>query len=209
MSEPSAGDHLQLERLVFFSDAVFAIAITILVLEIRLPELPANASDGEIGRALVHVVPKIAGFIFSFLVVGAYWEGHHRTFALVERIDRGLVWRNLLLLLTVSFIPFPTALFSEHPSQGLPLRFYAASLAAVGICTILVWRHATSRGGLLRAGEHGREVRRLRNRTLATPVICALSVLCSLFSLALARALLIAIPVAVAVGDRLAQRSRT
>lgn len=196
-----------LERLVFFSDAVFAIAITLLVLEIRLPVLPAEASDGEIGRALVHVIPKIIGFVVSFLVVGAYWEGHHRTLALVERVDRALVWRNLLLLLTVSFISFPTALFSEHPSRAVPLRFYALSLAAVGICMILVWRHATSSEELLRPGEHLGEIRRLRNRTLATPVVGVLAVLCSLFSLTLARTLLVMIPFAVALGDRLAQRS--
>lgn len=208
MSDQSpSNDLLQLERLVFFSDAVFAIAITLLVLEIKIPELPSDASEGQIGQALVHVIPKMVGFVVSFLVVGAYWEAHHRTFALVERIDRGLVWRNLVLLLTVSFIPFPTAVFSEHPARALPLRFYAASLAAVGICTFLVWRHATRGERLLRAGEHSQEIRRLRNRIFAAPIICTLAALGSLFSLVFARTLLLLIPVAVVVGDRLAQRS--
>lgn len=204
MSEAKSGEHLQLERLVFFSDAVFAIAITLLVLEIKLPALPPRPSEADIAHALLHVLPKIIGFVVSFLVIGAYWEGHHRMFALVERIDRGLVWRNLLLLLTVSFMPFPTALFSEHPSLGLPLRFYAASLAAVGICTVLVWRHASRR--LLTAGDHAREIRRLRNRTLATPVVCGLAALCSFFSLPVARVFLLFIPIAVGLGDRLARR---
>jgi len=197
---------LQLERLVFFSDAVFAIAITLLVLEIKLPELPGRVTDADVGRALLHVAPKIVGFIVSFLVIAAYWEGHHRMFALIERVDRGLMWRNLLLLLTVSFSPFPTALFSEYPSLALPLRFYAISLAAVGVCSAMVWRYATQH--LLVDDADAREVRRLRNRTFATPLVCLFAMIVSTFSLPIARVLLILIPVAVGVGDRLAGRRR-
>lgn len=203
-SESKSPAQLQLDRLVFFSDAVFAIAITLLVLEIKVPELHGNVSDVELRGALIHVIPKIVGFVVSFLVIGAYWEGHHRMFAMVERIDRGLVWRNLLLLLTVSFIPFPTALFSEHPASAVPTRFYAFALALVGLCTVLVWRHAARH--LLFADADAREVRRLRNRTLATPVVCALAILMSFVSLPIARWLLVLIPAGVAIGDRLAGR---
>jgi uncharacterized membrane protein len=205
MSDHPSLRQLQLERIVFFSDAVFAIAITILVLEIRLPEIH-QATDAEIWRALRGVIPKIGGFVFSFLVIGAYWEGHHRSFGYIVDFDRGLVWRNLLLLLTVSFMPFPTAVFSDHPGGAVPLVFYAMSLAAVGLCSAWLWRHASKGGRFLRAGTPLSEVRRIRNRTLAPPVVCTAAIVFSFILPPLARICLLLIPVAVSVGDRLAGR---
>ena len=198
-----------LERLVFFSDAVFAIAITLLVLEIRLPPLPFDASDAAIRAALWDISPKISGFVLSFFVIAAYWEGHHRSFAFIVRVDRGLIWLNFLLLLTVSFMPFPTGLFSEHPARVTPLALYAASLGAVGVCSALLWRHASKGGRLLAENVSARDVRRIRNRGLAGPLVCALAAFCSMFSLALARMLFFAIPIAVGIGDRLATRGES
>src|SRR5262245_59528459 len=104
MSEAKSGEGLAFERLLFFSDAVFAIAITLLVIEIRVPE-HAGASDGELARALLSRLPQIIGFLISFFLIGQTWIEHHRMCRLLAGYDLGLVWRNLCLLLFVAFMP--------------------------------------------------------------------------------------------------------
>lgn len=89
---------------MFFSDAVFAIAI----LEIRVPHLGAEARGRELLVGVLQLLPKLIGFAVSFMVVGSMWIEHHRIFRHIERHDDGLLWRNLLFLLMVAFMPFPT-----------------------------------------------------------------------------------------------------
>jgi uncharacterized membrane protein len=120
-------DH-PLERLVFFSDAVFAIAITLLVIEIEIPHLdgnPARAAD-----ALVHLLPSFFGFALSFLVIGRFWIGHHNTFTMIDHYDGRLAWPNLLLLMLIALMPFATAFMSANLGQLVPTLFYNLVLLA-------------------------------------------------------------------------------
>jgi Endosomal/lysosomal potassium channel TMEM175 len=103
-----------LDRLVLFSDAVFAIAITLLALDLRLPEPPPDLTDAGLLEQLLELGPKYFSFVISFMSVGFYWIAHHRFFQLVVRVDAGLLLLNLLLLMGVAFIPFPT---SGHPRR--------------------------------------------------------------------------------------------
>jgi len=98
-------------RLEAFSDGVFAIAITLLILEIKVP--PPGAA-GELGPALARLWPSYLALVTSFANVGVMWINHHRLFGLIERTDEGLLGLNLLLLLGVTLVPFPTALLAEH-----------------------------------------------------------------------------------------------
>jgi uncharacterized membrane protein len=141
-------DETGLERLIFFSDAVFAIAITLLALEIRLPPLPEIVSNTELLAALGSIWPKYLSFGISFLVIGSYWLLHHRTFRNIRRYDARLLSLNLLLLMGVSFIPFPTAVIGEHANL-VGTVFYAAILMIVGILANLVWLYAYGGGGRL------------------------------------------------------------
>ncbi|MBV8971558.1 MAG: DUF1211 domain-containing protein, partial [Sphingomonadaceae bacterium] len=108
-------DRHQLERLIFFSDAVFAIAMTLLVVDVRLPPLH-HVSEAALAQALIGLIPQYIGFLISFLVVGRFWIGHHRAFGWLERSDDRLVGLNLLFLLTIAFMPFPTTLISSFAS---------------------------------------------------------------------------------------------
>ena len=87
------GGHQQLERMTFFSDAVFAIAMTLLVIEVRVPEIHVH-SDLALGQALLDLLPKYIGFVVSFMVVGRFWVGHHAVMGLLKGLDRRLVWIN-------------------------------------------------------------------------------------------------------------------
>ncbi len=105
------------ERLEAFSDGVFAIAITLLVLEIRVPSAAQLASPGELLGALGALWPSYLGYALSFVAVGIMWANHHNLFRHIAFVDHGLILANLFLLLGVGFVPFPTALLAATLGQ--------------------------------------------------------------------------------------------
>jgi uncharacterized membrane protein len=188
--------HRQLERLLLFCDAIFAIAITLLVLEIKVPELH-HASEGQLLQALADQIPKALGFVFSFLVVGSYWGRHHQLFAWVRGWDDRMLWSHLRMMLCVSFIPFPTAFFSENPASHTALVLYAASLAVLGLSAQQVARQLVQLPGVLDPDAPRQRMVWVRRRMLATPLLCVLAIALSWVSLPAARLTLTLIPVAV------------
>jgi uncharacterized membrane protein len=138
----SHGEKLGLERLIFFSDAVFAIAVTLLALEIRLPTLDETVSNGELLKNLLAIWPKYLGYVVSFLVIGSLWMGHHRKFLLIKYHDRRLLFLNLILLMSIAFIPFSTSVISEYGNLVTATIFYALSIALAGLFSALVWWYA-------------------------------------------------------------------
>ena len=98
-------DSRELDRIVFFSDAVFAIAITLLVLDIQVPEILERLVDERLPERLLELWPKYLSYVHSFLVILMYWMAHHSTFTAIKRYDRGLIWLNSLFLMCVAFLP--------------------------------------------------------------------------------------------------------
>lgn len=135
-------DHA-LERLVFFSDAVFAIAITLLVLEIHVPELPRGTSDTAYLQALADLFPSLIGYVISFWVVGMFWLGHHRAFSMAARHSRSIPGWNLFLLGIIAFMPFATAFLMLNASGRVPTLFYCFTLLAAALVNMKVVRVVT------------------------------------------------------------------
>ncbi len=158
------------ERLVFFSDAVFAIAMTLLVIDLRLPELAGEASSQRIVDALVDLAPRLFAYTLSFAVIGSYWLSHWRRYAFIRRTDERLALLNLLLLGIVALIPFPTALIGEHGDLGVVAGVYAVVLAAGGLAGTAAWLYA-ARAGLLVDGVSAAEVRTGEWRGLSVPIV--------------------------------------
>jgi uncharacterized membrane protein len=127
-------------RLEAFSDGVFAIVITLLILNIHVP-------DGRTLtlRSLWPLVPPVATFVLSFIIVGVYWIAHHHMLHFVTEVNRRLLWLNLLLLLSVVFIPFPTSLLATGFNNPLAVRIYGLSLIATNAAGLLFWLYATHR----------------------------------------------------------------
>ena len=123
----------ELERVSLFSDAVFAIAITLLVIDIKWPELPEQASHADRNEALWRMAFSFVGFVLSFIFVGRFWQVHLRLFRLVKKYDEGLIHRNLLFLFFIVTFPFTASgLFGHLGSEfSLPLYVYAANLVLV------------------------------------------------------------------------------
>jgi TMEM175 potassium channel family protein len=133
-------------RLEAFSDGVFAIAITLLILEIHIPTVEEVEGESTLFRALLDLWPSYFGYLVSFLVIGIMWINHHNIFHCFRGVDHWLLTINLLLLLCISFIPFPTALLAEHithPDERTATVFYAAVFFVTACVFNLLWRYPT------------------------------------------------------------------
>jgi uncharacterized membrane protein len=131
--DPLQEKEFELERISLFSDAVFAIAITLLVIDIKWPELPENGPITQSERTLGPMAFSFIGFVLSFLFIGRFWQVHLRLFRLVKKYDEGLIHRNLLFLFFIVTFPFTASgLFGHLRSDfALPLYIYAANLVLV------------------------------------------------------------------------------
>jgi uncharacterized membrane protein len=123
-------------RIEAFSDGVFAIIITLLVLEIHVPQVQGQNISAALERSLLAMAPKFLSYILSFVFVCIWWVAHHHLFHILKRSDRGLLWLNSLFLLWLAFIPFPTALMGDFPGARLAVMGYGtiATLAGVSFC---------------------------------------------------------------------------
>ena len=202
--EPETG--LSFERVVFFSDAVFAIVITLLVLELKVPHLTEH-NEPALRHALVELLPRVAGFVISFLIIGLMWIEHHRIFRYIADYDAGLLWRNLLLLLCVSFVPFPTALFSENFWSQTAFILYTASFGGVATAKLWIWRHAMA-AKLLKPDVTPELELRIARRSLAVPLACVIAIALSFISIFLAPIAFILIPVFARLFDPTSKKSK-
>jgi uncharacterized membrane protein len=137
---------METNRLQAFSDGVFAIAITLLILEIKVP-------SGELAPGLLHLWPSYLAYAISFIVIGAIWINHHAMFDWIARADQKLLLLNTLQLMFIAFLPFPTAVLAEafhkHAEQQIATAFYAGTLTVIGLMVTFIWRYAASHRELL------------------------------------------------------------
>ena len=141
----------QLERLILFSDAVFAIAITLLVIEIKIPEVHEHVSDKLLLQSLAHLIPKFTGFLVSFMLIGLYWAVHHRMFGFVTSYSRKMLVMNLVFLFFIALMPFSTGFYSEYSGADMlrhqlkvPMTFYVLNFFCVGFTNYLMWVYITN-----------------------------------------------------------------
>ena len=174
------------DRIVNLSDGVFAIAITLLILDIRVPDIPENLVASELPGQLLSLWPKYLGYFLSFVGISTFWMIHHSIFRPITGYDRPLLYLNFLFLMLVAFVPFPTSLLGEYGNQQLPVAVYAATLA-VGrlLLTALHW-YSTRDGRLLGEAQDPRTVRSFLTRGLTIPAIFLLSIGISFFSVSAA-----------------------
>jgi uncharacterized membrane protein len=134
-------ERFALDRFLFFSDAVFAIAITLLVIDLRLPaeSLVNGAPQQPLSEVLEGLSGNFAGFIISFLVIASYWRTHHRLFQYVERVDSRLTSIGIALLSGVAFTPFAASVFASYSGTEDGVVFYASTQGVVGALLAAMW----------------------------------------------------------------------
>ena len=121
-------------RLEAFSDGVFAIVITLLILDIKIPDVQPT----ELSAALIGILPQLLTYFLSFFIVGLYWHMHHQVAAQIKQIDEAFIWLNLMWLLFVSVLPFPTSLLGRYPFQPIPLTIYGINLILVNVTGFVI-----------------------------------------------------------------------
>lgn len=162
-------------RLEAFSDGVFAVAITLLVLDIE-PHLHLNDTftDANLWGAINTSWPTLAAYVISFSTIGIMWLNHHRLFKHIERTNTGLLLLNLLLLMIIVFIPVPTSLVAEqmkHVDQKAGAILYAGTFLAMAVCFNVLWRYASYKGRLLARDANMREVQAISQQFLFGPTL--------------------------------------
>jgi uncharacterized membrane protein len=169
-------------RIEALSDGIFAVAMTLLVLDIRVPSVTDSV---QLPRALLALWPRCLTYAITFLMLGIYWVGQHNQFHLIRRTDRTLLWINICFLMTICFVPFSTALLSGYPRERLALSVYGGNLIAVGLILSAHWAYATHRGRLVDPDLDGHLVRAAHRRILIGPAVFALAIGAGYFSAAL------------------------
>ena len=172
----------QLERMILFSDAVFAIAITLLVIEIKIPgkeELGGSVSDQTILNALGRLIPKFIGFLVSFMMIGLYWTVHHRMFGFVTSYTRKLLVLNLVFLFFVALMPFSTGFYSEYAGADfyrqqlkVPMTFYVLNCCSMGFINYFMWAYIANPDNKVAEPPVDHLVARLaKARSLVVPIV--------------------------------------
>ncbi|MEX0832292.1 MAG: TMEM175 family protein [Actinomycetota bacterium] len=131
-----------LDRLLAFSDGVFAIAATLLIFSIKVPA-PKPNDEELVVQDLTALGPRLTSVAISFAVIGLYWVSHHRRFRYIKRYDEGLLWINLVLLASIIFLPFATELIGVHSDDRVAVVVYGASLSAAGFVSAFMWFYAS------------------------------------------------------------------
>ena len=141
-------------RIEAFSDGVFAIAVTLLVLELKVPSLPGGGAGNALAAALLRQWPSYLAFVTSFFTILIMWANHHAIFNLVRRSDAEFLFANGFLLLLVTVVPFPTALLAQYlekPGAPVAAAVYAGTFVLAGLAYNVLWRSAIRGRRLLRA----------------------------------------------------------
>ena len=136
-------DTISTARLISFSDGVFAIAVTLLVFNLKVPQIPVANVHLLLPGMIIAMLPHFTTYVVTFLIVAVYWTFHHRMLNLVTRADTPFLWMNICYLLMISFIPFPSMLFGTYPNETFTFIFYICSMILVGILSMLMLGYAS------------------------------------------------------------------
>jgi uncharacterized membrane protein len=197
-------DEKALDRIVFFSDAIFAIAMTLLVLQLRIPIVPSG-NEHVLWHRLGDQLPSFASFALSFFTIGLLWMAHQRKFRLIRRYDGALLWINMVFLFCIAFLPFPTAVLGRSGGRAATV-LYAASMAATGIASWLLTIHAYRHHRLIDADVDPALLGHWSRRAGALPVVFLASIPVAFASAAAAQYLWLLVFVVNIVLERIHRR---
>ena len=179
-------------RLETLVDGVFAIAMTILVLELRAPD---TLGPGGLARGLVDVWSRFATFVISFIVLGVYWFAHHQIFHFVLRVNRTLVWLNILFLLGIALVPFAASVMGAYTNDPIALSLYGAVLGLLAALGYLIWWYLTGDRGLIEPGLDSELVHKVRVWLAIGPVITPVAIAISFVNTTVALLIYLVLPV--------------
>jgi len=182
-------------RIEAFSDGVIAIIITIMVLELKVPELAERFTREEFLREGKHLLPKLLAYAMSFVIVAIFWVNHHGFFHNLKKSDGKLLWYNNFLLFWLSLVPFVTAFLGEHPLAVEAVMCYGFVLMMAGLAFPLMGNYAMFRAGLMRDEVSPEMRQKIYRRNYPGVVLYTLSVLSAPLSIWISWAIFFIVPV--------------
>jgi uncharacterized membrane protein len=191
-----------LERIAALSDGVFAIAMTLIVLEIHVPELSTGSTDADLWTALVALAPRFVTYLLSFLTLGIFWAGQQTQLNHMARADRDLSWIYVGFLAFVSLMPFTTSLLSEHIELRLALLIYWANIFVLGGILFAAWIYA-QRASLLKEEAGPLVDRAIRRRILVAQALYGFGALLCVVSTTWSIVWIVLVQLNFATGPRL------
>jgi uncharacterized membrane protein len=196
-------DEKALDRVVFFSDAIFAIAMTLLVLQLRVPVVPGD--ERLLWHRLADQLPSFWSFALSFFTIGLIWMTHQRKFRLIRRYDDRLLWLNLIFLFCIAFLPFPTAVLGRNGGEASTV-LYASSMAVTGVASWLITFYAYGRHRLIDPDVDPSLIAHWSRRSAALPIVFLASIPVAFASAAAAQYMWLLVFVVAMVLERIQRR---
>ena len=163
-------------RLEALTDAVFAIVMTLLVLEIAVPEIARSSLQAELPQRLVALWPSLLSYVMSFILLGLFWAGHRFAFHYIKRCDTRLIWINIFYLMFIALLPFTTSLHAHYLMEQIPLVIYLINIAVVLIMRFILFTYATGNYRLVDSDIDPRLVKRERLTTLVFSLVLLLGI---------------------------------
>lgn len=194
-----------------FSDGVFAIAITLLVLDLKIPRIESGGAEGQLLPMLLKQWPSMVAYITSFVTILIMWINHHNLFSQIRRVDNAFMFFNGLLLFFVTFVPFPTGLLAEyfrHQDGSLAAALYAGTYFLTAICYNLVWRYASHKHRLIKHSIPQEDIDAVNKQYLLGPLVYGLATVVAFWSLAVSFMITVLLAGFYAVTGSMSRNSR-
>ena len=189
MPSGTSGFEIGKNRIEALSDGIFAIVMTLLILEIHVPDLPAASTNLEVVPALLALWPKFATYFVTFVSLGFFWVAHHIVSHAMRRADRTLLWLNLLFFMFVSLLPFSTSVLNAFPQAFIAALFFGTNLAIIGWTLFFQWTYANSQPDMLADFASAEYRATVRSRMLIVPVATTLTAVFCFWSVGISLAM--------------------
>jgi len=190
-------------RIEAFSDGVFAIVVTLLVLEIHVPHVQGPNVSAALAHGLAAMVPKFLSYVLSFAIICIWWIAHHHLFHLLKKSDRGLLWLNCVFLMCLAFIPFPTALMGDYPGERIAVVLYGVVMTLAGTAFSAMRYYAFYSSSLMDTDIEPGLLNAAMRKSLAGPILHLLAIGFAFVDTRFTIALYVIVPMLFIVPSRL------
>ena len=196
------GNEISKSRIETLTDGVFAIVMTLLVLEIAVPPLSHSEAAIELPKQLIELWPVILSYGTSFIILGFFWIAHDYQFHYIKRANRAFLWITIFYLMFIAFVPFSTSLIGEYGDQQISIIIYAVNIGIIGFLEYIRWRYATKDHQLVNSDLNPTFIIKMSKRFLLGPVIYLIAVAITFVSTQLSLVMFIDTPLYFLVSAR-------
>lgn len=176
MAEEYGSENKGLDRILALSDGIFAFSLTLLALSLVVPQITTAQANTALVQKLANEIPSFIVFVWSFIIVGLYWIGHHRVFRFIKSYDSVLIWCNLISLMFITLVPFITNLDIQYGNLQITVVISAIFYSVPGLAIISLWRHASKNHRLIDKELTHSSIRATQYRNLIPPMVFLLSI---------------------------------